>query len=164
MVRGGLVRGGAPSIRPGQLGGPFTAAWVKSAEEVLARSGVATVAKEGSKVALVTVVGPVRERFTRSQVESMALSAADGGGITGAALGSAVRTTKGLAPLVSARVLGAELAHAGVRGRASHYGYPGLAPGAVDRFPIIALPLFVSDVIASTPQRGRHAAGVPSVN
>src|ERR1700677_3336809 len=69
------------SLPPGQLGGPFTAASVVSAEEVLARSGVATVADEKSKVPLVAVVGPVRERFTRAQVESMALSPADDGGI-----------------------------------------------------------------------------------
>jgi hypothetical protein len=54
---------GRPFIPPGQLGGPFTGASVVSAEDVLARSGVATVANERSKVPLVAVVGPVKERF-----------------------------------------------------------------------------------------------------
>src|SRR5580658_9544388 len=50
-----VVRAGERSIAPGKLGGPFTAASVVSAEEVLARSGVATVADERSKVPLVSV-------------------------------------------------------------------------------------------------------------
>jgi hypothetical protein len=80
------------------LGGPFTAASVRSAEVVLARSGVATVADEKSRTPLVSVTGPVRMRFTQAQVQAMALSAADGGGLLGATLSSATPAAAGLAP------------------------------------------------------------------
>jgi hypothetical protein len=142
------------------LGGPFTAASVVSAEEVLARSGVATVANESSKAPLVAVVGPVRERFTRAQVESMALSAADGGGVAGSTLGSVVSTAKGLAPF--SYVLASWVLNAGTPGSEAVRRIMGTqdwrkAPSI--EFPTVALPLFVADVIANTPQIVGHTAG-----
>jgi hypothetical protein len=85
-------------IPAGQLGGRFTASSVKSAEKVLALSGIATVAKESSTKALVTVHGPVRMRFTEAQVRSLALGAADGGGLTGSSLDSATPLPSGYPP------------------------------------------------------------------
>ena len=85
-------------IPAGQLGGRFTASSVKSAEKVLALSGIATVAKESSTKALVTVHGPVRMRFTEAQVRSLALGAADGGGLTGSSLDSADPLPSGYPP------------------------------------------------------------------
>ena len=154
-----LASGGRPAIPAGQLGGPFTAASVRSAEEVLAHSGVATVADEKSKVALVAVSGPVRISFTRAQVQAMALSAADGGGILGSVLGSVSPAAKGLAPFsyvlaswVSSEATPAAEAVRALMGPQDWRRAPSLV------FPTIALPLFVADVIAHTPAR----AGAPA--
>jgi hypothetical protein len=54
---------GRAAIPAGRLGGAFTEASVRSAEEILARNGVATVADEKSTVALVAVSGPLRMNF-----------------------------------------------------------------------------------------------------
>ena len=106
---------------------------------------------------LVAVVGPVRERFTRTQVESMALSAADRGGIAGATLGSLVSTARGLAPF--SYVLASWVLNAGTPGSEAVrrvMGTQDWRKAASIEFPTIALPLFVSDVIANTPQIGGH--------
>ena len=131
---------------------------------MLARSGVATVANEGSKVPLVSVVGSVRERFTRAQVETMALSAADGGGIAGSTLSSVVKTAKGMAPF--SYVLASWVLNAATPGSEAVRRLMGTqdwrrAPSIT--FPTIALPLFVSDVIANTAHVGGHAPAVASV-
>jgi len=151
------------SVPPGQLGGPFTAASLGAAEDVLARSGVATVANEGSKVPLVRVVGSVRELFTRAQVETMAVSAADGGGIAGSTLASVVKTAKGMAPF--SYVLASWVLNAATPGSEAVRRLMGTqdwrrAPSIT--FPTIALPLFVSDVIANTPRAGGHAPAAAS--
>jgi len=142
-----------PAIPAGELGGPFTAASVRSAEEVLADSGVATVANETSKAPLVGVTGPVRLRFTRAQVQAMALQAADGGGILGATLGSVATTPRGLPPF--SYVLASWVLNAGTPGSRAVHNLMGpqdwhKAQSVV--FPAIALPLFVSDVVANTPK------------
>ncbi len=93
-----LASGGRPAIPAGELGGPFTAASVRSAEVVLAHSGVATVADEKSKVALVAVTGPVADQLHRAQVQAMALSAADGGGVWGSALDAVARRPRAWPP------------------------------------------------------------------
>jgi hypothetical protein len=119
---------------------------------VLARSGVATVATEPSDVPLVKVTGPVRLRFTRAQVQAMALSAADGGGLLGSTLGSATPQAKGLAPFsyVLASWVRNEATPGAEAVRALMEGQDWTAVPSVV-FPTIALPLFVADVIAHTP-------------
>jgi len=144
--------GGRRPIPAGQLGGPFTAASVRSAEVVLARSGVATVADEKSKVALVAVTRPVRMSFTRAQVQAMALSAADGGGILGSALDAVSPAAKGLAPF--SYVLASWVLNEATPAAEAVHTVMGTqdwkkAPSVI--FPTIALPLFVADVIAHTP-------------
>ncbi len=148
----GSAGGARRSIPAGQLGGPFTAASVRSAEVVLAQSGVATVADEGSKAPLVSVTGPVRLRFTRAQVQAMALSAADGGGLLGSTLGSVTPVAKGVAPF--GYVLAAWLRNEATPGAEAVRALMGpqdwkAVPSVV--FPTIALPLFAADVIAHTP-------------
>ncbi len=141
------------AVPAGELGGTFTAASVRSAEEVLADSGIATVANERSKAPLVGVTGPVRIRFTRAQVQAMALQAADGGGILGSTLGSVATAARGLPPF--SYVLASWVLNAGTPGSRAVRNLMGpqdwhKAQSVV--FPAIALPLFVSDVIANTPK------------
>jgi hypothetical protein len=148
----GSADGARRPIPAGQLGGPFTAASVRSAEVVLARSGVATVADEKSRTPLVSVTGPVRMRFTRAQVQAMALSAADGGGLLGATLSSATPAAAGLAPLgyVLASWVRNEATPGAEAVRAMMGAQDWKAVASVV-FPTIALPLFAADVIAHTP-------------
>jgi len=147
-----LAGGERAPIPAGELGGPFTAASVRSAEEVLAGSGIATVANETSKAPLVGVNGPVRFRFTRAQVQAFAIAAADGGGIPGSALDAVGPLTKGLAPF--SYVLASWVRNEATPGAEAVRALMGpqdwrRAPSLI--FPTIDLPLFVADVIAHTP-------------
>jgi hypothetical protein len=73
----------------GLLAAHFTSASITNAEKVLAQSGIATVAEESSTKPLVKVAGAVRITFTQPQVRAMALGAAEGSGVSGAALDAA---------------------------------------------------------------------------
>ena len=114
--------------------------------------GSPRVANETSKAPVVRVTGPVRLRFTRAQVQAMALSAADGGGLLGSTLGSATPASKGLPPF--AYVLASWVRNEATPGAEEVRAMMGAADwGAVASvtFPTIALPLFAADVIGHTP-------------
>jgi hypothetical protein len=138
-------------IAPGALGGPFTAASTGSAETALAASGIATVADESSTTPLVAVTGTVVMTFTEAQVRNMALQAADGGGILGSALDATEMMPSGSPPL--SYLLAAWVSKTDTPGADAVRTAMGMqtwaqAPDVV--FPMIALPLFVSDVITAT--------------
>jgi hypothetical protein len=139
------------SIPAGELGGPFTTASVGSAEHVLAQSGIATVADETSKSPIVAVTGPLRMTFTETQVRSMALQAADGGGILGSALDATATVPTGDPPLsylLAAWV--SKLDTPGATEMRTVMGTQDWRDAPTVAFPSIALPLFVSDVIAAS--------------
>lgn len=138
-------------IPAGQLGGAFTAASVGSAEHALAQSGIATVSDETSSTPIVAVTGPVRMMFTQAQVRGMALQAADGGGTMGSTLDSTFALPQGypsfsylLAAWVSTIDTAGATAVRTVMGPQTWTEAPAVI------FPAIAMPLFVSDVIAAT--------------
>jgi hypothetical protein len=148
-------------IAAGLLGGPFTSASVGSAESILARSGIATVANESSTTPLVGVTGSVRMTFTRAQVTSLALGAADGNGTTGSALDATAKMPSGdpsfsylLAAWVSKVNTPAATEMRTVMGPQDWADAPSII------FPTIALPLFVSDVI--TASAASHSSATPA--
>jgi hypothetical protein len=123
-------------IAAGLLGGPFTSASVGSAESILARSGIATVANESSTTPLVGVTGSVRMTFTRAQVTSLALGAADGNGTTGSALDATAKMPSGdpsFSYLLAAWVSPGQ--HAGSHGDAHRHGPAGLGGCTVNYLP-----------------------------
>jgi hypothetical protein len=136
----------------GQLGGAFAKSSVTSAEKALAQGGIATVSNESSDKALVAVHGPIRMHFTEAQVRSMALQAADGGGITGSTLDSIAALPSDYPPLSyllaswisGSKSTAAKTVHS-IMGNADWKDAPKLV------FPTIALPLFVGDVIKASP-------------
>ena len=145
---------GRPALAAGALGGPYTSASVGAAELVLAQNGIATVADESSTAALVPVTGGVRLRFTRAQVQSMALGAANGAGISGSALDSATTTPSGDVPI--SYLLAAWVSKGTTRSaRAIRtiMGSENWTQAPTILFPTIALPLFVSDVAAAMPAK-----------
>jgi hypothetical protein len=91
-------------------------------------------------------------RFTQAQVRAMALQVADHGGMLGSALDSATTTPQGDVPvsyLLAAWVsTGTSSGAVAVRAAMGSQKWTD-APSVV--FPAIALPLFVSDVVAATP-------------
>jgi hypothetical protein len=143
---------GRPTLAAGALGGPYTSGSVGAAELVLAQNGIATVADESSTAALVPVKGGTRLRFARAQVQSMALGAANGAGISGSALDFATTTPAGDVPI--SYLLAAWVSKGTTRSAHAIRTIMGSenwtqAPTIV--FPTIALPLFVSDVAAAMP-------------
>ncbi len=118
-----------------------------SVMKLLAGAGVATVANDLTTVPLVPVGRPVGLQFTQAQAASLAAGAADGDGISGAALDAGVPVGKGEPPL---SYLLAAWASTGVSpGAATVRALMGpenwdQAPDLV--FPTIALPLFTADI------------------
>ncbi len=145
----------------GQFGGPFTSGSVTAAAAVLAGSGIATVADESASTPLTAVTGPVRMRFTQAQVRAMALQVSDRGGVLGSALDATTITNTGDVPV--SYLLAAWVSTGTSPGAATMRAVMGTqdwadAPAVV--FPTIALPLFVSDVIAaSSLASGTTASG-----
>src|SRR5229473_679958 len=100
----GASAGAASGHRPrrppaGQLGGAFSSSSVESVIAVLARDGVATVADESSSRPLKRVSGVSRLVFTRAQVRSMALGAANQNGIKGSTLDATFPVPAGVPPI-----------------------------------------------------------------
>jgi hypothetical protein len=122
---------------------------LSSAEQMLASNGIATVADESSSTPLVAVTGRALLRFTRFQVQSMAVQASDGGGLPGAVMdASTASSTTG--PSAS-YLLAAWVSKAQTPGAAAVRGLMGSqdwsnAPQVL--FPTIALALFAADVLA----------------
>jgi hypothetical protein len=144
----------------GLLAAHFTSASITNAEKVLAQSGIATVAEESSTKPLVKVAGAVRITFTQPQVRAMALGAAEGSGVSGAAPDAAAPVATGDIPLsyllaswVSTEKTPAALAIRKLMGTQDWKDAPAVV------FPTIALPLFVGDVIAASASQ---AASTPS--
>ena len=148
----------------GQFGGPFTSGSVTAAAAVLAGGGIATVADESASTPLAAVTGPVRMRFTQAQVRAMALQVSDHGGVLGSALDATTITPTGDVPV--SYLLAAWVSTGTSSGAATIRTVMGTqdwsdAPAVV--FPTIALPLFVSDVIAATSGApGAAASGADS--
>jgi hypothetical protein len=160
----GCGGGGAATstgLPAGPLARPFTKASVNAAVELLARNGIATMADESSPTPMVAVTAPNGMQFTRAQVRSMALGAADGGGVAGAALDAATPMPAGAPPVsyllaswVSQAATPAAAAMSMLMGTQDWQHAP-----TID-FPTIALPLFVADVIAALPAATATTNGV----
>ena len=125
-----------------------------SAIEVLAHSGIATVATESATIPLEAVTAAVGMRFTEAQVASMALGASHHTGITGSTLDDTVPVSKGeppfsylLAAWVSTGTSSGAVAVRDIMGSQLWTDAPALV------YPAIALPLFTADAMA--------AVGVP---
>jgi len=136
----------------GGLGGLFTAASLSAAMQVLANSGIATVANESSTTPLVAVTGFNGMMFTQAQVRSMALQAADGGGIVGSALDAATNLPAdypSFSYLLASWVT--TINSPGAATIRALMGSRDWVHAPTVEFPTIALALFVADVIAASP-------------
>jgi hypothetical protein len=147
-----------------QLGEPAVASTTGSAENVLAASGIATVADESSTTPLVAVTGPIRMQFTTAQVSAMALQVRDGGGIRGSSLDTSWATTTGVTPfsyLLAAWVSSGT--SPGARAMRTLMGAQVWSDAPTLLYPTIALPLFTADVIDALPApRSSPATSSPS--
>lgn len=142
----------APTATTPASAAATTAASTAAATTALAQAGIATVADETTTTPTVPVTGRVLMRFTAPQVQAMALQSADHGGILGSALDAAVQEPTSDVPM--SYLLAAWVDTATSPGAAMVRAQMGpqnwqQAPSIV--FPSIALPLFVSDVIAAAP-------------
>jgi len=128
--------------------------------KLLAGEGVATVANELSTTPLVAVSRPVGLELTQAQVASLALGAAAGDGITGAALDATVPVGQGAPPfsylLAAWASTGTSSGAATVRALMGPQDWS-QAPDLV--FPTMALSLFAADVISAA---GAEPTGTPS--
>jgi hypothetical protein len=144
------VKSVGSAIPAGQLGGPFTSASVGAAETALAQNGIATVADETSTTPLVALTGSLRMTFTEAQVRSMALQVSVGGGIVGSAIDATTAMPSGDPPfsyLLAAWITKTDTPAASMMRTIMGAQDWNQAPSVI--FPTIAVPLFVSDVIAA---------------
>jgi hypothetical protein len=164
MLAGCGAAADAPDERVVQLrAGPFGAATVEAAVEILAASGVATYAQAGSAAPMEPVDGPgVGLTLLRDQVRAMALEAHAGGGIEGAELDDLVDTEPDLAP--PSYILAGYVAAVDTDGARAARALMGEqdwenAPHLV--FPQLVLVLFTADVVRAqmADAAGMDAAG-----
>jgi hypothetical protein len=155
--------GALASPAAGQFSNAFASGSVAAATALLASSGIATVADESASTPMAAVTGIERMRFTQAQVRTMALQVADHGGMLGSALDSATTTPQGDVPvsyLLAAWVsTGTSSGAVAVRAAMGSQNWTE-APSVV--FPAIALPLFVSDVVAATPAGPQSSSSTQS--
>ena len=152
------------SVPAGQLGGALTSQSIPNVEKLFAGDGIATVPDESSTAALSPVNGQVVMSFTRAQVASMTVQAADHGGIAGAVLDATYSMPAGDVPisyLLAAWVsTGSSPGAAAVRSAMGREDWSE-APAVV--FPSVGLALFAADVahasIAQAVANGKGSRG-----